>query len=144
MTKFQVVVVDDEPLAREVAVSILRRDPEVASVVECGDGVRARQTIEDSRPDIVFLDVEMPGLDGMQLAEHFQSGGPVVGSSRHSVDMRWMRSIWLLPITCSSHVRTSGSSRRSDVRSVACASAVLVNWRIRWRAWLPNFSSGAG
>ena len=69
---------------------ILRRDPEVASVVECGDGVRAQQMIEDSRPDIVFLDVEMPGLDGTQLAEHFQSGGPVVvfitAFSRYAVD----------------------------------------------------------
>jgi DNA-binding LytR/AlgR family response regulator len=90
MTKFQVLVVDDEPLAREVAASLLRRDPEVASVVECGDGLNARQMIEDGRPDIVFLDVEMPGLGGMELAEHFQSGGPVVvfitAFSRYAVD----------------------------------------------------------
>ena len=70
MTKFQVLVVDDEPLAREVAVSLVRRDSEVAAVAECGDGLRARQVIEETRPDIVFLDVEMPGLDGVQLAEH--------------------------------------------------------------------------
>jgi two-component system LytT family response regulator len=90
MTKFQVLVVDDEPLAREVAVSLLRSDPEVASVVECGDGLRARQLIDDNRPDIVFLDIEMPGLDGMQLAEHFQSSGPVVvfitAFSRYAVE----------------------------------------------------------
>lgn len=90
MTKFQVLVVDDEPLAREVAVSLLRRDAEVASVVECADGVHARQMIEDTRPDIVFLDVEMPGLGGMELAEHLQSGGPVVvfitAFSRYAVE----------------------------------------------------------
>jgi two-component system LytT family response regulator len=90
MTKFQVLVVDDEPLARGVAVSLLRRDPEVATVAECGDGLRARQVIEEARPDIVFLDVEMPGLNGMQLAEHLQSGGPVVvfitAFSRYAVE----------------------------------------------------------
>src|SRR5262245_35519496 len=78
MTKFQVLVVDDEPLAREVVVSLLRRDPEVGTVAECGDGLRARQLIEGTRPDIVFLDVQMPGLDGTQLAERVQENGPVV------------------------------------------------------------------
>ena len=90
MTRFHVLVVDDEPLAREVAVSLVRRDPEVATVAECGDGLRARQVIEDTRPDIVFLDVEMPGLGGVQLAEHFQGSGPIVvfitAFSRYAVD----------------------------------------------------------
>jgi two-component system, LytTR family, response regulator len=90
MTKFHVLVVDDEPLAREVAVSLVRRDPEVAVVAECGDGLRARQLIEDTRPDIVFLDVEMPGLGGVELAEHFRGSGPVVvfitAFSQYAVD----------------------------------------------------------
>jgi two-component system, LytTR family, response regulator len=90
MTRFHVLVVDDEPLAREVAVSLVRRDPEVATVVESGDGVRARQVIEDTRPDIVFLDIEMPGFGGIELAEHFQSSGPVVvfitAFSQYAVD----------------------------------------------------------
>lgn len=78
MMKFHVLVVDDEPLARDIAASLLRRDPEVATVAECGDGLRAQHAIEETRPDIVFLDVEMPGLDGMQVAEHFQGTGPIV------------------------------------------------------------------
>jgi two-component system LytT family response regulator len=90
MTRFHVLVADDEPLAREVAVSLIRRDPEVATVVEAGDGVRARQVIDDTRPDIAFLDIEMPGLGGIELAEHFQSSGPVVvfitAFSQYAVD----------------------------------------------------------
>jgi len=90
MTKFHVLVVDDEPLARQVAVSLVGRDPEVAVVAECGDGLRARQLIEDTRPDIVFLDVEMPGLGGVELAEHFRGSGPVVvfitAFSQYAVD----------------------------------------------------------
>jgi two-component system LytT family response regulator len=90
MTRFRVLVVDDEPLAREVVISLLRRDPEVAVVGECGDGLQARQVIDDTRPDIVFLDMEMPGLGGVQLAERLQSGGPVVvfitAFSQYAVD----------------------------------------------------------
>jgi two-component system LytT family response regulator len=78
MTTFNVLVVDDEPLAREVAVSLLRGDPEVATTSECGDGLRARQLIEETHPDIVFLDMEMPGLNGLQVAEQLQRTGPVV------------------------------------------------------------------
>ena len=68
MTTFRVLVVDDEPLAREVAVNLLRRDSEVDRVAECADGLRARGVIADTSPDIVFLDIEMPGLSGVQLA----------------------------------------------------------------------------
>jgi two-component system, LytTR family, response regulator len=78
MTRFQVLVVDDEPLAREAVVSLVRRDSEIAIVAECGDGLRARQMIDETKPDILFLDMEMPGLNGVQLAEQLQDGGPVV------------------------------------------------------------------
>ena len=78
MTTFRVLVVDDEPLARELAVNLLRRDSEVESVAECADGLQAHQAIASTRPDIVFLDIEMPGRNGVQLAEDHQGGTPVV------------------------------------------------------------------
>ena len=90
MTMFHVVVVDDEPLAREAAVGLLRKDAEVRSVSECGDGTRAVELIARERPDIVFLDIEMPGQDGLQIAETIQAGGPVVifttAFSRYATD----------------------------------------------------------
>lgn len=90
MTTFKVLVVDDEPLARQVAVDLVRRDPEVEEVAECGDGLRAKQAIADLRPDIVFLDIEMPGLNGVQLAEDLHGGSPVVvfitAFSKYAVD----------------------------------------------------------
>jgi two-component system, LytTR family, response regulator len=78
MTSFRVVVVDDEPLAREVATALLRRDSEVTTVAECSDGLDAQEVITREQPDIVFLDIEMPGQDGLQLAEALQHGGPVI------------------------------------------------------------------
>ena len=90
MSTFRVVVVDDEPLARETAAALLRRDGEVQTIAECGDGLEAQQVIARERPDIVFLDVEMPGQDGLQLADAIQRGGPVIvfttAFSQYAVD----------------------------------------------------------
>jgi two-component system LytT family response regulator len=78
MTKFLVLVVDDEPLARAAVAGIVKADPDVDALAECGDGLAAREAIERDRPDIVFLDIEMPGLDGLRLADGLPPGGPVV------------------------------------------------------------------
>ncbi len=90
MTRFRVLVVDDEPLARETVIALLRADAEIDSIAECTDGVQAQETIARDRPDIVFLDVEMPGLDGLRLADAIPSGGPVIvfttAFSRYAVD----------------------------------------------------------
>ena len=99
MTRFRVLVVDDEPLAREVAVSLLRRDSEVAAVAECGDGLRARQLIEEAHPDIVFLDVEMPGLTGYSCRT-LQGDGPVVVFITAFSRTPSRRSTWRRPTTC--------------------------------------------
>lgn len=68
MTTFRVLVVDDEPLARQVAVALLRGDGEIDRVDECADGIAARQAIARFKPDIVFLDIEMPGHNGLEVA----------------------------------------------------------------------------
>lgn len=60
----RVAIVDDEPLARERIRGILATEPDVEIVAQCGDGRQAVQAIRDERPDLVFLDVQMPGLDG--------------------------------------------------------------------------------
>jgi two-component system LytT family response regulator len=57
-------VVDDEPLARLRITSLLKTDPEVNLVGECGDGASAIRAIQRLTPSLVFLDVEMPEVDG--------------------------------------------------------------------------------
>jgi two-component system, LytTR family, response regulator len=59
-----VLVVDDEPLARARITSLLKTDPEVNLVGECGDGTSAIRVIRQTTPSLVFLDVEMPEVDG--------------------------------------------------------------------------------
>lgn len=78
MTPFRVLVVDDEPLAREMVVNLLKNDSEIGSVFECGDSRHAPEIIAGSRPHIVFLDVEMPGVDGIALARALGDDDPIV------------------------------------------------------------------
>ncbi len=65
----KVLVVDDEPLARRNLTVLLRRDPDIASVTECGSGLHAMEEIRQSKPDLMFLDVQMPECDGFDLLE---------------------------------------------------------------------------
>lgn len=58
------LIVDDEPLAREKIRTLLAEDPDVEVVAECGDGRNAAMAIVEQDPDLVFLDVQMPEVDG--------------------------------------------------------------------------------
>jgi chemotaxis response regulator CheB len=62
--KMTVLIVDDEPLARGRIRRFLRDTAIVEVTDECSDGIEALETIRRSRPDIVFLDVQMPGRSG--------------------------------------------------------------------------------
>ena len=70
------VIVDDEPLARSSLRVLLSRDPAVELVAECGSGEEAVGRIGDLRPDLVFLDVQMPELDGFDVIERLGAGVP--------------------------------------------------------------------
>ena len=63
----RVLIVDDEPLARRGVVHRLRRFKDVEIVGECGDGVSAVERILNRSPDVVFLDIQMPGMDGFEV-----------------------------------------------------------------------------
>jgi len=65
----RVLVVDDEPLARRNVTVLLRGDPEIESIVECGAGVEAINVIRRWQPHLVFLDVQMPECGGFEVLE---------------------------------------------------------------------------
>jgi two-component system LytT family response regulator len=67
--KIRALVVDDEPLARSNLTVLLRRDPEIEVVRQCGSGMEALAEIRGSKPDLVFLDVQMPECDGFDVLE---------------------------------------------------------------------------
>jgi two-component system LytT family response regulator len=68
-TRIKVMVVDDEPLARSNLSVLLRQDSDIASIEEFGSGAEALGEIRARKPDLVFLDVQMPECDGFDLLE---------------------------------------------------------------------------
>jgi two-component system, LytTR family, response regulator len=74
----QVLVVDDEEWARRNVTALLRRDPEIESIAECSSGVEAIETIRKSKPQVVFLDVQMPECDGFDVLEMLGNDLPPV------------------------------------------------------------------
>jgi two-component system LytT family response regulator len=63
------LIVDDERLAREKIRMLLSKDREIEIVGECSNGNEAVAAIEQTSPDLVFLDVQMPGLDGFKVLD---------------------------------------------------------------------------
>jgi two-component system, LytTR family, response regulator len=61
------LIVDDEPAARRRLRSLIETDPELKVVGECGDGIRAAEMIREIKPALLFLDVQIPGVDGFDV-----------------------------------------------------------------------------
>ena len=61
------LIVDDEQPARQLLVRLLREHPDVRVVGEAANGLEALQLVADTKPDVMFLDIEMPGLDGFEV-----------------------------------------------------------------------------
>ena len=67
MNKIKALIVDDEKLARAAVRSLLEKDSDVVVVGEAVDGIEARQLVALLKPELLFLDVQMPGQDGLAL-----------------------------------------------------------------------------
>ena len=65
--KLRTLIVDDEPLARERLRGFLAAEPDIELAGECGDGPAAIAAIRRDAPELVFLDMQMPGCDGLQV-----------------------------------------------------------------------------
>jgi two-component system LytT family response regulator len=76
---FSALIIDDEPLARKGIRSLLKNEADIEIAGECADGLEAVEAIQDKQPDLVFLDVQMPGLDGFGVIEAIGVGNmPVI------------------------------------------------------------------
>ncbi len=75
--KIRTLIVDDEPLARYRLRQLLQNEPDIELVGECADGREAVITIRKSPPDLLFLDVHMPELDGFGVIEAIGTGPSV-------------------------------------------------------------------
>jgi two-component system LytT family response regulator len=70
----RILIADDEPLARERLRALLPKDVVMEIVGECGSGTEAIEAIRRDKPDVVFLDMQMPGFDGLQVVANLATG----------------------------------------------------------------------
>jgi len=71
-------IIDDEPLARGFLREMLQAHPDIEIIAECANGFEAVKAIDETSPDILFLDVQMPKLDGFEVLELIDPGPVVV------------------------------------------------------------------
>ena len=76
--KIRAVIVDDEELARQVLREFLSSHSDVEIAAECANGFEAVKAVSDMKPDLVFLDIQMPKLDGFEVLELIGPGTAVI------------------------------------------------------------------
>ena len=81
----RILVVDDETPARQRIIDLLEKDAHVGSVLEAANGKDAVEIIEREALDLVFLDVQMPELDGLGVIERGWRGGNAAHNLRHRI-----------------------------------------------------------
>jgi two-component system, LytTR family, response regulator len=81
--KIRAVIVDDEELARQILREFLSSHPEIELVAECANGFEAVKAVAELKPDLVFLDIQMPKLDGFEVLELIGNDTAVVFVTAH-------------------------------------------------------------
>jgi DNA-binding NarL/FixJ family response regulator len=72
----RVLVADDNAQFRAVLRQLLERDPDISVVAEAADGAQALELVEEHQPDVVLMDVSMPGLDGLEATTELKARYP--------------------------------------------------------------------
>lgn len=75
--KIRVLVVEDSPVVQMLLVHVLGRDPEIEVAGTCADGIAAVRDAAAKRPDVILMDVNLPGLDGFQATRQIMEAAPV-------------------------------------------------------------------
>jgi two-component system response regulator DesR len=70
--RIRVLLADDEAMIRSALAALLRLEPDIDVIAECSDGEQAVAAAEKLHPDVCLLDLEMPGLDGVEVAERLR------------------------------------------------------------------------
>ncbi len=74
----RVILIDDEPLARALLKKLLESFPDFEVIAECSDGFEGFKTIQETMPDLIFLDVQMPRINGFEMLELIENPPAVI------------------------------------------------------------------
>src|SRR5262245_8682923 len=139
--KLRAMIVDDEPLAREGVRQFLADEPDVEIVAECADGAAAVNRIEALRPDVLFLDVQMPRLSGFEVLEAIDAAAmPVVifttAHDEHAIRAFEVSAVdYLLKPFSQARFRKALERARAQLRTAKAGApdpnvaALLTQWR---------------
>jgi two-component system LytT family response regulator len=72
------LIIDDEPLARMIVQEYLQDYPQIQVVQECNDGFEGAKAIQQHQPDLIFLDIQMPKINGFEMLELIDNPPPVI------------------------------------------------------------------
>jgi DNA-binding NarL/FixJ family response regulator len=78
MDKIRIFIVDDHPIVRQGLRQVIDSDPRLAFAGEAGDGAIALAQIKNSKPQVALLDIDLPNLDGLELARALQNLQPPI------------------------------------------------------------------
>lgn len=78
MPRFKALIVDDERLSRQRIRRLLAFEPDCELIGECADGAAALRVLETENPDLVFLDVQMPEMDGFEVVRALEHSKPLI------------------------------------------------------------------
>ena len=112
------VIIDDEQLAREIVKKYLNDFPEINIVKECENGFEGVKAINELKPDLIFLDIQMPKLTGFELLELIEHKPDIIFTTaydeyaikafEHNAIDYLLKPISLVPISCSRPPGTIG------------------------------------
>ncbi len=74
----KIIIIDDEPLARSMVKEYLQKHPQLELVAECGDGFEGVKAIQQYQPDLIFLDIQMPKINGFEMLELLEQTPAVI------------------------------------------------------------------
>ncbi len=74
----KIIIIDDEPLARSIVKEYLQSCADFELVAECSDGFEGIKAIQQDKPDLIFLDIQMPKINGFEMLELIENPPPVI------------------------------------------------------------------
>jgi two-component system LytT family response regulator len=74
----KVIIIDDEPLARSIVKEYLQSYPDVDVIAECNDGFEGMKAIQQYEPGLIFLDIQMPKINGFEMLELIENPPAVI------------------------------------------------------------------
>ena len=80
----KVIIIDDEPLARNLIKEYLEDQPDITIVSECGDGFEGIKQIQQYQPDLIFLDIKMPDISGIDFLNSLNKKPMVIFTTAYS------------------------------------------------------------